>query len=186
MRYLLVFLLASTFADHTFGQSKSSSPAAKTAPAVTKVAPAGYRMTRTDGNVYLLKSYKQDGRFYTVTDINGKVTTHLIESVLSIRELSEEKLDEAVATYEPPGVSARASSSTRTSARTSSRSKARTTARIPDPVPVPKPDPPPSSYTSADSSSLGSTATGIPLHMGPRGGIYHYSKNGNKVYQRKK
>jgi hypothetical protein len=36
------------------------------------------------------------------------------------------------------------------------------------------------------SSSLGTAPTGLQLHMGPRGGIYHYSKNGNKVYQRRK
>jgi len=32
----------------------------------------------------------------------------------------------------------------------------------------------------------GTTATGIPLHVGPRGGVYHYSKSGNKVYERKR
>ena len=32
----------------------------------------------------------------------------------------------------------------------------------------------------------GSTATGIPTYVGPRGGVYHYSKNGNKVYQKRK
>jgi SLA1 homology domain 1, SHD1 len=32
----------------------------------------------------------------------------------------------------------------------------------------------------------GSTATGIPTYTGPRGGTYHYSKSGNKVYSKKK
>jgi hypothetical protein len=32
----------------------------------------------------------------------------------------------------------------------------------------------------------GTTATGIPTYMGPRGGIYHYSASGKKVYQRRK
>jgi micrococcal nuclease len=32
----------------------------------------------------------------------------------------------------------------------------------------------------------GYTATGIPIHTGPRGGRYHYSKNGKKVYEKKK
>jgi hypothetical protein len=39
---------------------------------------------------------------------------------------------------------------------------------------------------NSTSSSLGTTPTGIPLHMGPRGGIYHYSKSGKKVYERKR
>jgi endonuclease YncB( thermonuclease family) len=30
------------------------------------------------------------------------------------------------------------------------------------------------------------TATGIPIYKGPRGGRYHYSKSGKKVYERKK
>ena len=51
----------------------------------------------------------------------------------------------------------------------------------PSPAPETVDKAPPSS-----STSLGTTATGIPLHMGPRGGVYHYSKSGNKVYQRKK
>jgi hypothetical protein len=46
-------------------------------------------------------------------------------------------------------------------------------------------DPDPQSRPST-SASPGTTATGIPLHVGPRGGIYHYSKSGKKVYQRKK
>jgi hypothetical protein len=36
----------------------------------------------------------------------------------------------------------------------------------------------------AAGSPYGYTATGIPTHEGPRGGIYHYSKNGNKVYEK--
>jgi hypothetical protein len=37
-----------------------------------------------------------------------------------------------------------------------------------------------------ESAYPGTAPTGIPLHVGPRGGIYHYSKNGNKVYERKR
>jgi len=31
----------------------------------------------------------------------------------------------------------------------------------------------------------GTTATGIPTYVGPRGGVYQYSRNGNKVYERR-
>jgi hypothetical protein len=37
-----------------------------------------------------------------------------------------------------------------------------------------------------DESVTGHTSTGIPTFTGPRGGQYHYSKNGNKVYERRK
>jgi hypothetical protein len=35
-------------------------------------------------------------------------------------------------------------------------------------------------------ATTGYTATGIPIHTGPRGGRYHYSKSGKKVYERRK
>jgi micrococcal nuclease len=48
-----------------------------------------------------------------------------------------------------------------------------------------------SSYQSVDRNPnnetvTGHTATGIPTYTGPRGGHYHYSKSGKKVYERKK
>jgi hypothetical protein len=32
----------------------------------------------------------------------------------------------------------------------------------------------------------GTTPTGIPFHVRPRGGVFHYSKSGKKVYERKR
>jgi len=40
--------------------------------------------------------------------------------------------------------------------------------------------------SSGDGTVTGHTATGIPQHTGPRGGVYHYSKSGKKVYDKKK
>ncbi len=40
-----------------------------------------------------------------------------------------------------------------------------------------------SPQTTAPSNSTYDTKT---IHTGPRGGRYHYSKNGNKVYERKR
>ncbi|MDP1675675.1 MAG: hypothetical protein Q8L88_02325 [Bacteroidota bacterium] len=42
------------------------------------------------------------------------------------------------------------------------------------------------SSSTHKETSIGSTATGKTLYQGPRGGVYHYSKSGKKVYQRKK
>lgn len=46
---------------------------------------------------------------------------------------------------------------------------------------------PPSMADQAPSGGTpyGSTATGIPTYVGPRGGVYHYSASGNKVYSRR-
>ena len=35
-------------------------------------------------------------------------------------------------------------------------------------------------------TEIGTTPTGKTLYQGPRGGVYHYSKSGKKVYQKKK
>jgi hypothetical protein len=46
---------------------------------------------------------------------------------------------------------------------------------------------PSTTYSSPSYSSTGDyTATGIPIHTGPRGGRYHYSKSGKKVYERRR
>jgi hypothetical protein len=36
------------------------------------------------------------------------------------------------------------------------------------------------------ADSVGTTKSGQTIHEGPRGGLYHYSKSGNKVYEKKK
>jgi hypothetical protein len=59
---------------------------------------------------------------------------------------------------------------------------AQTTKRNPTEKSAKASDPP----LAMSPSDLGTTPRGFQLHTGPRGGIYHYSKNGNKVYQRKK
>ena len=39
---------------------------------------------------------------------------------------------------------------------------------------------------TTESSTAASTTTGKTVHTGPRGGQYHYSASGKKVYERKK
>lgn len=56
----------------------------------------------------------------------------------------------------------------------------------PEPKPAKESDSPADSQIPSGEAVTGHTATGIPIHTGPRGGRYHYSKNGNKVYERKK
>lgn len=75
------------------------------------------------------------------------------------------------------GSSSGSSSSYRSWSWTSPNLSWRGTART-----APRKDPPPSYFSGSPSS----TATGIPLHVGPRGGVYHYSKSGKKVYHSRK
>jgi micrococcal nuclease len=69
------------------------------------------------------------------------------------------------------------------------RHKPKPQAIVGDPKPAP-PKPPPSvesrSVDRSGSETGERTATGIPIHTGPRGGKFHYSKSGKKVYERKK
>jgi hypothetical protein len=43
-----------------------------------------------------------------------------------------------------------------------------------------------SSPTITGTPTGETTARGFQIYQGPRGGLYHYSKNGNKVYEKKK
>ena len=174
-----VLILVSLTAP-AFGQARTE---ARTSIVGNVTLPA-YRLTRTDGSVILIVSYVKKGLFYVVTDMRQHSTQHLIESVKSIEPLSQEEMDKASADLDQPSAVA-----PEYSARTSPRIEARTTARRTgrryarkDGIKLPPSIPVESNSTSA--ASLGTTATGIPLHMGPRGGIYHYSANGNKVYER--
>ncbi len=57
-------------------------------------------------------------------------------------------------------------------------------APAPSPKPAPRADPP--NNESQDEQASGHTVTGTPTFTGPRGGEYHYSKSGKKVYERHK
>ncbi len=158
-------------------------------------ATPAYRLTRTGGEVVYIVSYVKKGQFYHVTDGRGKVTQHFVGSVKSIEPLTEQeaKLAEggtgadaapdlgssagsADIPYDLPSARTTARYTPRTTSRTTARTGARRSYSLDDPLPA----------LDLSASNIGTTATGIPLHMGPRGGIYHYSKSGNKVYQRKK
>jgi hypothetical protein len=44
----------------------------------------------------------------------------------------------------------------------------------------------PSGQTHTGEKAIGTTPTGKTVYEGPRGGHYHYSKSGKKVYEKKK
>jgi hypothetical protein len=45
---------------------------------------------------------------------------------------------------------------------------------------------PQKSKFSASESAVGATPTGKTIYVGPRGGLYHYSESGKKVYERRR
>ena len=56
----------------------------------------------------------------------------------------------------------------------------------PNPTPEEHPAPPyVANQAPSGGTPYGTTATGIPTYVGPRGGVYHYSASGKKVYQRR-
>jgi hypothetical protein len=83
--------------------ARAKAPSPEPRKAAPDVGPSGFRMTRKDGFVYLLKSYKSEGKYYKVVDIKNKVTQHLIESVKSIERLASGPWQVACADYDPPG-----------------------------------------------------------------------------------
>ena len=44
----------------------------------------------------------------------------------------------------------------------------------------------PQQQNNPTEKSIGTTPTGKTLYVGPRGGVYHYSASGRKVYERRK
>lgn len=137
-----------------------------------------YRLTRKDGSVSYLTEYHKKGYFYVVTNLDGKVTQHNVDLVAKIELLTGEEANAirsggAGEKSEPGSEAPLARYSARTQARTQARTAPRRRYYAPQPDPVP--------YSPW---SMGATPTGLPLYMGPRGGVYHYSASGNKVYQR--
>jgi|SRR5271157_2597409 len=64
---------------------------------------------------------------------------------------------------------------------------ASSTTTEPNPTPEEHSSPPSvANQAPSGDTPYGTTATGIPTYVGPRGGVYHYSKSGKKVYERRR
>lgn len=191
MRFATCFLVLLAGVTPAFGQARTE---ARTGIASNVTQPK-YRLVRTEGTKLLITEYEQDGDFYVVTDTNDKTSRHFIKSVKRIEPLTEAEIAE----FDRQQDTSQAHSSSptpRTTARVASPRTARTTARksysasgtgnssrsetTASTAPPTQPTPP------TQDAAAGTTATGIPLHVGPRGGVYHISKGGNKVYHSKK
>lgn len=197
---LIAVLWVVTGAD-CYGQARTQ---ARTS-AFSEAAQPRFKITRVGGQVYPVVSYTKKPPWYVFTGIDGKRSNHLISSVESIEPIPEEKADEAVADLKSMGDGA--SVSARLSPRTEARTQARTSfntlssasessdsssstyrpgasstsTRVPRSPAPPEPEP-----DNLSRSNAGYTPTGLPLHVGPRGGIYHFSASGKKVYQKRK
>ena len=157
-----------------------------------------FKLTRTGGQVYYFVSYEKRPPMYLLVDTKGKRSTQAIASVAKIEELTEEEIAALSNKVDETG-SVEPAPLARTSARISSSSRARTAApsyrkpgfSSPRSTNVESVAPPRSTNVESvapriEGDGTGYTPTGIPLHTGPRGGIYHISKNGNKVYHSRK
>jgi hypothetical protein len=157
----------------------------------------GYRVTRKRGEVSEVVKITEKKPWYYFTDGSGKMSSQLIESVAKIEPIMQADIEaasgSAIKTSDPKLASGGAIKAkennqddqsqreselyeSRSAARITGRTKARTTARQYSQQPT-------STFVDQSQSNSGYTATGIPLHTGPRGGVYHISSGGNKVYQ---
>jgi hypothetical protein len=122
-----------------------------------------YLVTRTNGDKYLVVSFEKQPPWYVFTRPNGVKSQQLMEPVESVDEIPPERAREFLA---------RANADREAeAARIAAKLKAKMEAKNPPP-----PDPP-------AAVSVAPSTSGV--HVGPRGGVYHYSKNGNKVYHKK-
>jgi len=198
MRHPIAFLLALLLAAPCLGQAR---PTRDEVGAV----PAAFRLTKHDGSVVMLARYRVDGRYYVGTDVHGTTRQFYVDNVKSLEPLD----GPPAASPELPV--AEATPSARTTARTAPRTTARTTPRESPPAtfeapaiglpdagpPAARPSPgsstssrPPAEEEDRPARASGShyagytTATGIPMLTGPRGGTYHLSKSGKKDYHK--
>jgi hypothetical protein len=156
---------------------------------------ARYKVTRVGGEIFYVVSFTEKPPWYIFTDVQGTKRNMLKTSVAKIEPLDEEtalKVAENAPTahssfgtnlYNGPRIEARVKA--RVAARkrppgvspsssvSSSRPRASLVAPSDEPI-------------DQSRSNVGTTATGIPLHVGPRGGVYHYSASGRKVYSSRK
>jgi len=170
MKYFLVLVVFLVVIGESRGQ---------TAPAVRapKVVPVGYEMTRRNGDVYLIKRYVKEGLFYVAIDVNGKKTSHLIESIASMTPLDEAQFQLASSSYKAPDVGSRGLSSVRISARTSARTSTRASAaEMGDPAYVDVSVAPPSRVSAGRSSGYRtSVSRSGGYYIGPRQPAGHYA-----------
>lgn len=188
MRYACLFLLASMCpCAQAFGQARTE---AKITARPDLTLP-NYRVTRTSGKTFLIVSYTKSGQWYTFLDIHEKKTNNLASLIEKIEPLPEGEAIALIDKADSAGEDSRTSSSrgprvqARTEARTSPPRGKSQNRQTTSEAGGTDDSPSPASFSSGGYSS-GTTATGLSLHTGPRGGVYHYSANGNKVYQRKK
>lgn len=145
-----------------------------------------WKVTLRDGRVFLAVEYVTKGTWHVFTDIKGNKSTFAASAVKSIEPLPEAEAEQLLDEAPPEKLTSPRNVGPRVEARTDARVVFRGSARITPPVRKPRRPPPqmPSQPYIPEyvPSSAGYSATGLPLHVGPRGGIYHISKNGNKVY----
>ena len=160
---------------HEF-QALASKPAIKSPASVIAPVPLAVGPTKRDSrqSVTVYQSYA-DAKFHA----DG--CRQLKDGKFPITLFQADEKYEPCDEFWPPKIEARAKSN--------ASAAATAVASIGQSSPAPTSPPraqstPTPSYPS--SSSIGTTPTGNPLHVGPRGGICHYSKYGNKVYQRHK
>jgi len=173
MRFIFAIIIVSaTLSGACHGQTRTE---ART-DAKPDIDLPKHRVTTTRGEVLNVVSYTKKEPWYSLVLPNLKKRQVLISSVQSIEGLSEA---DAIASTDESGESSAADS-----ADHGPRIEARTVARRSPPRRRPRFS---ADYMSSPMPSGGltggTTATGLPLYMGPRGGIYHISSGGNKVYQ---
>jgi hypothetical protein len=165
-----------------------------------------FRVVRLDKPTLYVVSHELMGTYYKLVDVNGKQITLNVETVIGIFPITEEEAervaDEAKTRASAPlevatrGPRVAARTTPRTFARTASPGTEETDPEIHSPSTT-KPSgnfPRPRKRRYASTSwwspgfvdqsnwNYGTTATGIPLHVGPRGGVYHITSGGNKAY----
>jgi hypothetical protein len=143
---------------------------------------AGYRVTRTRGEVIEVVKVSEKKPWYYFTHATGKMSSQLMVSVSKIEPILQADLDKKAAVDRELHAEAVKQEKERReeeekirleefrlAAREEARTKARTEAR-----------------TEPAAAGYSTSSSGRTNYTGPRGGVYHYSASGKKVYSKKK
>lgn len=188
MRTLLAAAMVAAIASPpAYGQSRTEARKS----AVPDLLLPRYRVEPKADEPYVVHDYEQKGEWYVFTDVHGRKSTYPASSISRVVPLEPHQSVAIVDASPSTSGTGHATARTRSgmSIRIGPRIEARTQARLkPPPRKRRAPVLPPPAWNPfvGFGAGAGYSATGIPLHVGPRGGVYHYSANGNKVYHSRK
>lgn len=145
---------------------------------------AGYRVIRKGGKTVEVRRVVEKSPWYHLTDFTGKSTSQLMASVDRVEPIYQAEVDK-IAADEEKFRQFQAEESQRKVREERALADARLAGRLEEARDQGRQEARMQANTSVSTSYRSSYSGGSSTHVGPRGGVYHYSASGKKVYHKK-